>query len=93
MYMRYRNFIIIIIIITIPGYSHAFRNREKIKGGGVGVYLKESIKFKRHKDNDSRHPLMEHLWIEVPGRNKNSKLLIGTIYQRIRRTIWIGCNI
>lgn len=33
--------------VTIPGYCHAFRNREKSKGGGVGVYIKESIKFKR----------------------------------------------
>lgn len=24
---------------------------------------------------------MEHLWIEVPGRSKNSQLLIGTIYR------------
>ena len=24
---------------------------------------------------------MEHLWIEIPGRNRHSKLLLGTIYR------------
>jgi hypothetical protein len=24
---------------------------------------------------------MEHLWIEIPGRNRYSKLLLGTIYR------------
>ena len=25
--------------ITIPGYTHEFNSRDKIKGGGVGVYI------------------------------------------------------
>ena len=33
--------------VTIPGYTHAFNNRHKKRGGGVGVYIKDSIKFKR----------------------------------------------
>ena len=43
--------------------------------------MKESLKFKRRKDIESRYPNLEHLWIEIPGRNRNSKLLIGTIYR------------
>ena len=66
--------------VTIPGYSQVFRNRET-RGGGVGIYIKESIKFKWRTDIESRYSQMEHLWIEVPGRNKNSKALIGTIYR------------
>ena len=50
--------------VTIPGYSHAFRNRET-RGGGVGIYIKESIKFKRRTDIESRYSQMEHLWIET----------------------------
>jgi exonuclease III len=26
--------------VTIPGYVHAFNNRDKIRGGGVGIYIK-----------------------------------------------------
>ena len=66
--------------VTIPGYSHVFRNRET-RGGGVGIYIKELIKFKRRTDIESRYLQMEHLWIKVPGRNKNSKALTGTIYR------------
>ncbi|CAB4006181.1 Hypothetical predicted protein [Paramuricea clavata] len=67
--------------VTIPGYVHAFNNRDKIRGGGVGIYIKESIKFKRRQDLEKRYPTMEHLWIEIPGRNRYSKLLLGTIYR------------
>ena len=67
--------------VTIPGYCHTFQNRERMRGGGVGMYLKESLKFKRRKDIESSYPNLEHLWIEIPGRNRNSKLLIGTIYR------------
>ena len=67
--------------VNIAGYCNAFRNRDKIKGGGVGVYVKETIKFKRRTDIENRYPKIEHLWIELPGRNKNSKMLLGTIYR------------
>lgn len=67
--------------ITISGYCHTFQNRERMRRGGVGMYLKESLKFKRKKDIESRYPNLEHLCIEIPGRNKNRKLLIGTIHR------------
>lgn len=67
--------------VTIPGYCHAFRHRDRVRGGGVGIYLRESIKFKRRKDIESRYSDLEHLWIEVPRRNKHSKVLIGTVYR------------
>jgi len=63
--------------VTIPGYANEFRNRDKIKGGGVGAYIKESVKYKRHKDIESRYPELEHLWLEIQGRNKHSHLKIG----------------
>ena len=66
--------------VTIPDYCHTFQNREHLRGGGVGMYLKESLKFERREDIESPYPNLEHLWIEIPGRNRNSKLLIGTIY-------------
>ena len=70
--------------VFIPGYANEFRNRDKIKGGGVGAYIKENVKYKRRKDIESKYPEMEHLWLEIQGRNKNSRLLIGTIYRSTR---------
>ena len=33
-----------------PDYSFLYHNKNKQKGGGVGVYIKENIKFKEGKD-------------------------------------------
>ena len=54
---------------------------ELIKGGGVGAYIHESINFKRRIDIEKRSPDLEHLWLEVPGRNRHSKVLIGIMYR------------
>ena len=67
--------------VSVPGYSAVFRNRESIKGGGVGAYIDESIQFKRRCDIENLHPHLEHLWLELPGRNKHSKALIGIMYR------------
>ena len=61
-----------------------FRNREGIRGGGVGVHIKENINYKRRRDIENAHPELEHLWIEVPGRNKYSRALVGMIYNSER---------
>ena len=66
--------------MSVPGYSAVFRNREAIKGGGVGAYSHESIQFKRRCDIENLHPDLEHLWLELRGRNKHSKALIGIMY-------------
>lgn len=70
--------------VTIPGYANELRKRDKIKRGGVGACIKESVKYKRHKDIESRYPELEHLWLEIQGRNKHSHLLMGTIYRSTR---------
>jgi len=54
------------------------------KGGGVGAYMKESIVFKRRKDVESSQPDFEHMWLEIPGKNRNSKLLPGLLYRSTR---------
>ena len=41
--------------ISIPGYLQAFNNRNIIRGGGVGIYLKESINFKRRSDLEKKY--------------------------------------
>ena len=33
--------------VTIPGYKNEFNNREGKRGGGVGLYIREGLKYKR----------------------------------------------
>ena len=66
--------------VSIPGFVTEFWNRECIRGGGVGVYIKENINYKHRRDIENAHPELEHLWIEVPGCNKYSRALVGVIY-------------
>ena len=54
-----------------------YKNRNVCKGGGVGAYIKDSIVFKRRKDIENLQPEFEHMWLEIPGKNKTSKLLLG----------------
>ncbi|CAB4000880.1 Hypothetical predicted protein [Paramuricea clavata] len=78
--------------VTIPGYSCEFRNRESVKGGGVGAYIKESVKYKRRTDIEAKEPDLEHLWLEFLGRNKNNKLLLGIMYRSnkiLTPTTWL----
>ncbi len=42
--------------VSIPGYSSLFCDRDVIRGGGVGVYIKNSINFKRRTDIEQIEP-------------------------------------
>ena len=47
------------VFVSIPGFVTEFRNREGIRGGGVGVYVKENINYKRRSDIENRELKME----------------------------------
>ena len=66
--------------VTIPSYSHVFRNHNKIRGGGVGAYLREGISYKRRIDIENIAPDLEHLFLEIAGRNKHIKMLLGVLF-------------
>ena len=66
--------------VNILGYCSIFRNRNRVCGGGVGTYVREEISFKRHFDIENIESDLEHLWIEIQGRNKHSKMLLGVVY-------------
>lgn len=55
-----------------------------MKGGGVGMYICENIKFLRWKDLENLYFDLEYLWIEILGRNKYSKVFIGVMYCLMR---------
>ncbi|PFX24876.1 hypothetical protein AWC38_SpisGene10518 [Stylophora pistillata] len=50
--------------VFISGFVTELQNREGIRGGDI----------------EKAHPELEHLWIEVPGRNKYSRAPVGVIY-------------
>ena len=47
--------------VSVPGFTTEFRNRQGLKGGGVGAYIKDNIKYKRRRDIENSCPEMEHL--------------------------------
>ena len=67
--------------VRITDYDLYYSNRTKAKGGGVGCYIRSSIKSKRRKDIENLDQELEHLWLQIDGRNKHSKLLMCVIYR------------
>ena len=57
--------------VTIPSYDMLYKNREKMCGGGVGFYISKNLKYERQKHLEPRFDQLEHLWVILPGRNKN----------------------
>ena len=66
--------------VSRPVYVATYCIRDVCKGGGVGGYMKESVQFKRRTDIENLETEFEHLWLEFPGKNKNSKLALDRHY-------------
>ena len=66
---------------TGSGYDLYYNNRENKRGGGVAAYVREALKCKIRKDSCSLDTDTEHLWLELPGKNHHSHLIIGVFYQ------------
>lgn len=67
--------------VVIFGFNIEFCSWDIIRGGGVGVYIKDIIKYKCRYDIENFFLELEYLWIEVFGRNRYSKVLVGVIYR------------
>ena len=59
-----------------------YKNRESKRGGRVAAYARESSKCKIRKDFCSLDTPIEHLWLELQGKNRHSHLLIGVFINR-----------
>ena len=59
----------------------AYRDRGEKCGGGAGVYIRDTIEFEVCSDILKLDDSIEHLWVEIQGRKKNSACLIGVFYQ------------
>ena len=65
-------------LFKIPGYQFIKRNRKDGKGGGVGMFIKDGVEWKRR--HDMEHENLECIWIEV--HIKNSKSILVAVYYR-----------
>ena len=65
----------------LPGFEFTYRNRDEKRGGGVGIYIRDTIEFMIRNDISKLDESIEHLWVEIQGRKKNSACLIGVFYQ------------
>ena len=63
--------------LRLPGYEFAYQNRDEKRGGGVAIYVRDTIEFKVRNDITKLDQSIEHLWVEIQGRKKNSACLIG----------------
>ena len=67
--------------VNLPGYKFSYRSGDEKRGGGVGICIKDCIRYKIRNDIISLNNSLEHLWFEVNGKNKKSRYLIGIVYQ------------
>ena len=78
--------------VQILGYKFSYRNRNE-RRGGVGLYIKDSIKYKVRHDLNKIDESIEHLWMECKGNNCNKSYLVAALYQpsssEKEKLIWI----
>ena len=65
----------------IPGYKFSYKNRNERRGGGIGLYIKDSTEYKVRHDLNKIYESIEHLWIECKGNNCNKSYLLAALYQ------------
>lgn len=65
-------------LFELQGYTFIERNRSTGIGGGVSVYIRENVKFKRRTDLELG--ALENIWIEIFVKNSKS-FLFGCFYR------------
>ena len=48
--------------VQIPGYSLCYKNRDERREGGVGIYIKDTIKYKKRQDFGKLDETIELMW-------------------------------
>jgi exonuclease III len=65
----------------LEGYDFTSAHRENKKGGGVGIYIAERLKYKLRKDlNINIYETIESTFIEVATEN-GKNIIVGVIYR------------
>ena len=55
---------------SLPSYNFIFRNRDQGKGGGVAMFIKDKIIYKRRGDLEKN--MSEYFWIEIFTKHSKS---------------------
>ena len=69
-------------VFTIPGFHEILRKDRDGNGGGVAMYIRENIAYKRHYEFESA--LVEALWVSV--QTIQRKVLLCSCYRPPNRT-------
>ncbi|XP_066930768.1 uncharacterized protein [Clytia hemisphaerica] len=70
-----------ISLAELEGYKLFYKNRVGKRGGGVAIYVKDTITRHERKDITKNHKDLEVVIVEAKGKNKNNSYLIVTVYQ------------
>ena len=65
--------------LEIPGYGLQGKDRLTGEGGGVAVYIKDTLCWHRRQDLETDD--IECIWIELSFNNKSRPILLGNIYR------------
>ena len=79
--LHYQNDKHLLEYFRLPSNEFTYQNRDEKRGGGVGIYVRDTIEFKVRNDILKLDESIEHLWVEIQGRKKNSACLIDVFYQ------------
>ena len=68
----------VIDYVQIEGYNTEFRQRQGRRRGGVGLFIKEDLRYKIRRDISNIESDLEQLWVELTFKNKNSSILLAS---------------
>ena len=67
-------------LIKIPGYTLLSNNREKLKGGGTAILIKNHIHYTRRSYlEEFKEGQLETTYIEIQSKNKK-KIVVGSLF-------------
>ena len=65
--------------VNIKGYQTIRKDREYSNGGGLLIYVRDGLNFKRREDLESKDTTIESIWIEIVTSNKN--FILSMLYR------------
>jgi hypothetical protein len=71
-------------IYKLEGYTHEFITRKDKAGGGLSIYVKDSIQYNVLPELNINSPDIEMIWLEIKKDNLyfDKNLIIGGMYRR-----------
>ena len=77
----------------MPCYKFRYKDGNERWGGGVGLYIKDSIEYKVRHDLNKIDESIKYLWIECKRIKCSKSYLVAALYQassdKKEKLIWI----